>query len=489
MKKDFKYRIMQEILKNIKALFIISAIIFAIPSYVYLFRNKTLLNFDGNLEYCFLLTNNINRLYQAIVYTIIITIMVISYFIIIKYRKQIFKNVKQIFIFITIVSSIFVFVVPFWCSDVFYYLGIGRLAEKYHQNPYYIDMKSYIDNNDINVEKDTVMQKGYKNYWSNTTVVYGAIWTIICSLISFLSLGRLELGLLVFKIINLLIHIGNCYLLYKISKKKIFALLYGLNPFILIEGIANVHNDLFVIFFLLLSLYQLLNKKSLILSILYLALATDIKYFTILFLPFIIIYYFRNQDVKTRIIKCIECGILFIVFAIIPYIIYFKDFRIFIGILTQRERIAKGLYLFISEYFSNPVGLIEYLKTITLATFVIMYFNTCVRLLINQKIRFSKQMKKIYVFLLAFLFLLITNFQPWYFIWLSPLMIWQNSKNIKLIVQMQLLTLYANIVFLIYSENYRYGVPFFMIFIFGILICMIKNNENRTVYIRRRKFE
>lgn len=97
-------------------------------------------------------------------------------------------------------------------------------------------------------------------------------------------------------------------------------------------------------------------------SILYLALATDIKYFTILFLPFIIIYYFRNQDVKTRIIKCIECGILFIVFAIIPYIIYFKDFRIFIGILTQRERIAKGLYLFISEYFSNPVGLIEYLK-------------------------------------------------------------------------------------------------------------------------------
>lgn len=489
MKKDIKCKIMQEVLKNVKTLFIISAIIFAIPSCVYLLKNKTLLNFDGNLEYCFLLTNNIDRLYQSIIYTIIITIMVLSYFIIIKYRKQIFQNVKQIFILITIVSSIFVFVIPFWCSDVFYYLGIGRLSEKYHQNPYYIDMKSYIDNNEINIEKDTVIQKGYKNYWSKTTVVYGAIWTIICSLISFLSFGKLELGLLIFKIINLLIHLGNCYLLYKISKKKVFPILYGLNPFILIEGIANVHNDLFVILFLLLSLYQLLNKKNLTLSILYLALATDIKYITILFLPFIIIYYFRDQDVKTRIIKCIKYGILFIFFAIIPYIIYFKDLRIFMGLLTQRERIAKGLYLFISEYFSNPAGLIEYLKTIALAIFVILYFNICLRLLLSKEIKFSKQMKTVYLFLLTFLFLLITNFQPWYFIWLSPLMIWQNSKNIKLIVQMQLLTLYANIVFLIYSENYRYGVPFFMIFVFGILICMIKNNKNRTVYIRRNKFE
>ena len=489
LKKDFKYKIMQTFLKNIKALFIIMAIIFAIPSYVYLFNNKTLLNFDGNLEYCFLLTNNINRLYQAIIYTIIITIIVIIYFMIIKFRKQIFKNVNQIFIFITIVSSIFVFVVPFWCSDVFYYLGIGRLAEEYHQNPYYTDMKSFIDNNEINMEKDTVMQKGYKNYWAKTTVVYGAVWTIICSIISFLSLGRLELGLLIFKIINLLIHIGNCYLLFKISKKKVFPILYGLNPFILIEGIANVHNDLFVIFFLLLSLYQLLNKKSIISCLLYLALATDIKYFTILFLPFIIIYYYKNQDIKTRIINCIKFGSLFILFVIIPYIVFFKDFRIFMGLLTQRERIAKGLYLFISEYFNNPPGLTEYIKTIALAIFTVIYFNTCVSLLFSKTIIFSKQMKIVYLFLLAFLFLLITNFQPWYFIWLSPLMIWQNSKNIKLIIQMQLLTLYANIVFLINTENFRYGVPFFMIFVFGILICIIKNNKNRTVYIRRNRFE
>ena len=44
------------------------------------------------------------------------------------------------------------------------------------------------------------------------------------------------------------------YLLYKISNKKIFSLLYGINPFILIEAIAHVHNDIFIIFFTLLAI-------------------------------------------------------------------------------------------------------------------------------------------------------------------------------------------------------------------------------------------
>ena len=49
---------------------------------------------------------------------------------------------------------------------------------------------------------------------------------------------------------------------------------------------------------------------------------------------------------------------------------------------------------------------------------------------------------------------------------------------------MQLITLIANIVFLIYSENFVYGVPFFMIFVTGTLICIIKNKKERKIYIK-----
>ena len=348
-------------------------------------------------------------------------------------------------------------------------------------------MKSYFDENNIDISKDTLMQKGYKNFWAGTTSVYGPVWTIICSVISFLSFGKLNIGLLLFKFINLLIHIGNCYLLYKISKKKIFPLLYGINPFILIEGIANVHNDIWIVFFILLSLYLLLKKDNLVLSILALSLATDIKYFSILLLPLFVIYKFRNENINIRILKCIQYGILFLIFLVIPYFLYLKDINVFMGLITQRERYAKGLYYIILKYFSLSYETMNFIKNFSLIFFVIIYTINCIFLLISKKISFNKEVKSFFRFVVCFLFFLITNFQPWYFMWLTPFIIWQKSDTIKLIIQMQILTLIANIVFLIYSEGGHQDI-FFMIFVFGIIICSIFN-KRKMILKRIRSIE
>lgn len=453
------------------------SICFMLPSVIYLLKNKTVLNFG--IEYYFLLTENINRIYQAGIFAILLLGFIACYYLIIKNSGKIFKNIKQVYCLILLISFIFVWVLPFWSSDIFYYLGIGRLASTYNQNPYYVDIQSYVDDNSIDIQNDEVIEKGYTNYWSNTTVVYGPVWTLICSGVSFLSLGNINFGLLIFKIINLLVHMGNCYLLYKISKKRIFPLLYGLNPFILIEGIANVHNDIFVIFFILLSLYMLLKKRNIILSILFLALSTNIKYFAILLLPFIIIYHYRNENIKTRIIKCIEYGILFLVFVLLPYLIYMRDTSIFIGMFAQQNKIAKSVYLLFFEYFKNPPNLVSIIKNASLCVFAIIYVVECILLLCKKDIKFYKEMRKVFLFILAFTFLLITNFQPWYLIWLTPFMIWQKSENIKLITQMQIMSLIANIVFLAYSEYYKYGIPFFVILVSGTLACMIDNKSQK----------
>ena len=274
----------------IKLLYVIAAFVFIIPSIVYFVKNKTVLGFKK--EFRFLL-NDVNTLKQTIAYLIIITILISIYFLIIKRRKELFKDIKSVIIFILIISSIFVFTIPMLSSDVFYYLGIGRLNGEYGQNPYYISMAEYVDANpDLDINSDTVMLQGYNSYWAKTTVVYGPIWTIICSIVSKLSLGNIDFGLLVFKLVNLTIHILNCCIIYKLSKKKIFVLLYGLNPFILLEAIVNVHNDIFMILFILLALYYLLKKKNLVLSVVFLAIATCIKYFTILLI--IIFFYFNS---------------------------------------------------------------------------------------------------------------------------------------------------------------------------------------------------
>jgi len=466
---------------------IIVSIIFLLPSAFFFINNKSAFNFNGNLEFCFLLTENIRRSTQTGVYFVILCLFVLFYYLILKKRKILFKTEKSVYKYIFCIGLIFVFVMPFWCSDIFYYLGVGRLGGYYHQNPYYTDIKTYFDNNpDIDLTNDSLMQKGYNNYWANTTVVYGPIWTIICTIISLLSFGNLDVGLLIFKIINLMIHMGNCYFLYKLSKNKIFPLMYGLNPFILIEGIANVHNDIFVVFFMVLSIFFLLKKKNLILSLLSLALATDIKYFSILLLPLLVLYKYRDEKIKKRILRCVEYGILYGVFVIIPYLFYIRDKDVFLGLVTQRERISKGLYLIISMRVQDSENIILNLKKFSLLTFAICYALNCIILLVNKNIKFYKEIRCIYGFVLVFLFFLLTNFQPWYFMWLSIFMIWQKSQNIKLLLQIQILTLIANLKFLMYSESFENGCDFFKIFIIGIALCIILNSKKIKGLMRRK---
>lgn len=479
MEENIKNRKMNNVLKII---FAISCIMFAIPSITYYIQNKTIFKFEQWFKF---LLNDTSRIEQTCIYILILSVISITYFFIIKNREKLFKNIKRMFLFIAIISIIFVAVVPFTCSDVFYYLGIGRINSEYNQNPYYTTIKQFVesDNNSKYLEQDTVLAQGYINDWSDSTVVYGPIWTLICRIVASMSFGNIDIGLLVFKLINVLVHILNCYLIYKISNKKIFTLLYGLNPFILIEGITCVHNDMFVILFTLASFYFVLKKKDIFLSLLFLALATAIKYFTILLLPFVIIYYVRKEKPLRRFIKCIQYGSIFAIMLLVPYLLYIKDFNVFAGLFIQQEKIAKSFYVIITEYFKDPLISVTDVNKILLEIFVIIYFFTCVTILNKRKIIWKKEIQKANYFVMAFLFLLITNFQPWYIMWLFPCLIWQKAEDIKLIIQISLISQFANSVFLIYSEGWRNGVPFTFFMILGTLFSVVYNSR-----IKKRKF-
>ena len=204
----------------------------------------------------------------------------------------------------------------------------------------------------------------------------------------------------------------------------------------------------------------IIKKKNLIISIIFLATATAIKYFPILLLPFIIIYYYRKEKVGKKIVKCIQYGGLFFIILIIPYLLYVRDFQVFSGLLIQQQKFAKNFYIIILEYFKEPPGLAKTINDILLKGFVIIYFFKCVTLLFKKNIKFREEMQVANYFLMAFTFLLITNFQPWYIMWLFPLMMWQKANNIRLIIQISLISQFANSVFLAYDEGWRNGVPF-----------------------------
>lgn len=463
----------------IKILFIIAGLLFAMPSIIYWMQKKTVYQFGPYFQ--FLYDARISRATQTLLYIFILLMLTVLYFVIIKNRKELFQSTKKMFIFIAIVAIIFVAVLPFTCSDVFYYLGIGRLDSTYHQNPYYVTIKEFVEQADNSqyLQQDTVLEQGYINDWADSTVVYGPVWTLICKLVASMSFGNVDFGLLVFKLVNVLVHLANCYLIYKISHKKIFTLLYGLNPFILIEGIACVHNDMFVALFMLAALYFLTKKKNLVVSVIFLAMATAIKYFAIILLPFVVIYYFRDEKPLKRLGRCIQYGVLFLMVLLIPYLFYIQDGQVLSGLFIQQEKIAKSFYIIITEYFKEPSLSVSTVNHVLLGAFTIIYFFSCVILLNKKEIKFRTEMKKANYFIMAFLFLLITNFQPWYIIWLFPLLMWQSAENIRWIPQIALMSEFANSIFLTYGEGWQNGTPFTFVFIVGSLAIWIANQKMR----------
>jgi len=466
----------------LKYIFILFSIMFAIPSIIYYINNKTILGF--NKEFRFLL-NDAHKGFQTFVYAYLIIGMIIVYYLIIKNKDKIFKNTKQIFKYIAIISLIFVLVVPFWGSDVFYYLGVGRLYSEYEKNPYYTTIKEYVETHkSVDLEEDTVLKQGYNNVWGKTTVVYGPIWTLICGGVAKLSLGNIDFGLLVFKLVNVLIHLLNCYFIYKIWNKKAFTLMYGLNPFVLIEGISNVHNDMFVLLFILISTYMLVKKKNIFASVLFLSLATAIKYFAILLLPIFVLYYYRDKKLNKRILLGGSCILIFITMVLIYYMPFIEDMSVFEGMQTQQGKLAKSIYVAIRLLFPTHVGIAGRVNKILTLTFIILYFIKCLHLLFKKEIKIEKEMREHTIYLMIFLFLLITNFQPWYLIWLFYCAFWQKKENVFYLINLCLATLFANCVFLLNSEAWTYGGTFFGIMLVSIVgLKLLGNNKKvRSLY-------
>lgn len=454
----------------LKTLFILLSICLIIPSLIYIILNKTIMNFKT--YYNFFLNNDINKMIPAIVFIVLFLLIFIVYILIAK-RKEIFKNIKQILIFVGITGIIFMFMMPWTSSDVFYYMGVGELDGVYHQNPYYTTVKDYYDANEENIN-DEILEKGAENGWSDTTVVYGPVAQIIFKISSILAFKNIDVAIIIYKLINLLVHVASTYLVYKITKKKLFAKLYGLNPFMFLEFIGNVHNDVIVVFFVLLSLYFLLKKKKIIPSIVFLAIATGIKYFTVLLLPVYIIYYFRKEEnLGKRFAKCIQYGLLFILVLALEYLLYFRDFSILSAMLVQTEKYAKSIYS--SIYLIKP-NLLEPLKYITYIIFFIYYLKFCIDLLTTKNIKWNKIIKKYNTALILFS-LILGTFQQWYIIWIFASIMWQKPNMIRNIVGITLISELANSVYMFKVESYVYDIYFVEAIIIMLLLWQIVTNK------------
>ena len=90
--------------------------------------------------------------------------------------------------------------------------------------------------------------------------------------------------------------------------------------------------------------------------------------------------------------------------------------------------------------------------------------------------RFNKVIRKYNVILLIFTFILITNFNPWYIMWLYPTMFWLKSKSQTTILALSYSSEIANFAsFALWSEEAWLGIPYLVVMLVGAGIIKLLN--------------
>jgi hypothetical protein len=151
----------------------------------------------------------------------------------------------------------------------------------------------------------------------NYYTVYPPFGQSMFALAAWLSPGNLLGNVVVLRLPIILADLGTLWLLPKLLKQngrnQNLALLYGLNPLIILELTGNVHFEALMIFFTLLALY-FWRKEKLILSAGALALAIATKLLPLITLPLLVAWAGWKLGVRYTLYTLGFVGLLFIPF-------------------------------------------------------------------------------------------------------------------------------------------------------------------------------
>jgi uncharacterized protein with PQ loop repeat len=233
------------------------------------------------------------------------------------------KVTKTLLLSASVVSVVLPFIIlPIESSDLYNYITRGRIISIFGENPYYTP---YTHVND----------PGFAhliNKWSYNTTAYGGLFSYISALLSYIGKKSSLVSIFTFKSFFLIVHFINIFLVEKISNSKLSVFLYALNPIIIFEFVNNVHLDSLNVFFVLSTIYFLkLKGRFFYPAILSVILSVYVKYFTAIFIPFVLVYIF-SQTQKSNWPKIIAFTLLV---SALSYLAFFQTFG---GLATVIQR-------------------------------------------------------------------------------------------------------------------------------------------------------
>lgn len=347
-------------------------------------------------------------------FVVLLTCLFIIYFLLSKKIINSKQSFKIILLFALLFSFTQFFIKPLDSYDINVYINQSRKFSHFKKNP-------YLQN--IDIFKNDDWKNASLDQWSIKSSVYGPAFIYFGSIINTISCKNFTTAFYLYKISFLIIHLLLIILIYKSFGTK-GAFLYSWNPLINFQIINNAHNDILIVFFLVLSLIFINNKTKLINlfgSLAALILSFLIKYTTIYFLPLYLIFLFQKTKEKIKF-----TFIVLIVF-ILSYIIFILPFGFWNIFVATKSYIglpkifaSPCITIMVAIFFlfnltNNLISAFLSARYFCLFIFFITYLFLAKKL-ICKKISFNKFISVLLWVNILFYALSANWLMPWYFV-------------------------------------------------------------------------
>ena len=328
--------------------------------------------------------------------------------------KKGFEIKTKTIILVSIILSLpFLITYSVLTGDVFAYVAnikVSALGNPYVLTPAYLG-------NDL-------ILKLVDPAWHSWPSAFGPLWNIFSKLVGYIT-QRPDIFILIIKTLSLA---ALCFCVKILAKKTQPALLvlFAWSPIVLVEAVADAHNDIFIALGLVLALYWL---KKPIKSSLALGASIALKYIPILALPAILLNY---QKSRKDIGKYIFFSLAVVIITLTPFWAGMNTFRglglqsglFFPPIFFPQSILYYGSYFFAGGNFNPEV----FARTIGLVIFLGIFVYILYRL--RQKR--LELVEAVFFTLAAYLFFAAAYVQTWYLLWLLPLVLFlEKPKAVK----------------------------------------------------------
>src|SRR3989344_1212854 len=192
-------------------------------------------------------------------------------------------STKLLMRIIILTGVVLLFSYPAFSHDIFNYMFSAKTIIKYGQLPYFAPPMNFPDDPWLNFMR-----------WIHIPGTYPPLWILLTLPMYLISLNKIVLLIINFKLLAVAAYLGSSFLIGKIMQRinyrywKAAVVSFALNPLVIIESLVSGHNDVVMAFWMLLSIY-LWQKKERLFGVFTLSISVGIKWMSVFLLPLAIV--------------------------------------------------------------------------------------------------------------------------------------------------------------------------------------------------------